>query len=108
MLCVFATLGLTLSAQETATKTSCSAPCKKVAEAGCQAKSAGVAATVTPAPDRAAAVEGTAPTPALFQLTSLTAPKTNCDPTQCKPAACQPAACKPTTTETTAVALKQE
>lgn len=113
LLCVFTAAGLSLSAQDAVAKRSCSAPCQKVASTSCQAKTTSVASTTTPAPDRAtASKEEAAPATiqtAFYKLTSLEAPKTNCDPANCQPAACkkmaESATCQPAKTS---MALKQE
>jgi len=124
LLCAFVTVGLGLSAQETAAKTSCNpAHCasKSTASTSCQAKTTSVAATTTPVPERANAVaeKQVAPIvaqPALFKLTSLTPTPANCQPADCNKI-CEPSQCasaKGTSTaaapaaKKTTLAVKQE
>lgn len=123
LLCAFVTVGLGLSAQETAAKTACNpAQCasKTAAATSCHAKTTSVATTTTPAPERASAVaeKEVAPVaqPALFQLTNFAPAPANCQPADCNKI-CNPSQCAPakgTSTaatpaaKTTTLAVKQE
>ena len=123
LLCAFVTVGLGLSAQETAAKASCNpAQCasKTAAATSCQAKTTSVAATTTPAPERANAVaeKEAAPIaqPALLKLTSFAPKTTGCQPADCNKT-CAPSQCAPAKGTSTAatpaakrttLAVKQE